>query len=180
MCAEIICHLQRRFPDLDLIEAFSIFDGKSWPEALQDFGQEQLTTLADHFTPAIVDLERLQHEWELFKNSASSTSSLPLDTMGAQQVMATIVQNDTLRSLFPNLYNLALIALLIPTSTADCERGFSALKRIKTPLRNRLGNKIAVQLMFIATEGPALLDFDFDAACNAWAAKRNRRIHVCV
>ena len=174
----VIRHLQRRFPDIDLLEAFSIFDGKSWPEMLQDFGEDHLVTLADHFTPAIVDVEQLQHEWELLKNSASSGSSLPFRTMGAQQVMATIVQKETLCTLFPNLYNLALIALLIPTSTADCERGFSALKRIKTPLRNRLSNTITVQLMFLAVEGPTLSDFDFDAACSAWASKRNRRIHV--
>ena len=62
-------------------------------------------------------------------------------------MMATIVKKENLLSVFPNICNLAAIAQLIPASTADCERGFSALNRIKTPLRNRLSNKITVQLL---------------------------------
>ena len=148
------------------------------PDTLQFHGVEHLVTLADHFTPAIVDPDLLKREWELFKNSAGASDSLPLRTMRAQEVMALLVEKEDLADLFPNLFRIALIGLLIPTSTADCERGFSALKRIKAPLRNRLSNPITVQLMFIAIEGPPLADFDIDAACSAWASKRNRRIQV--
>ena len=137
------------------------------------FGTEHLVTLADHFT---LDLDQLKGEWEIFKNSAGE--SLPLCSMRAQEVMALLVEKQDLADLFPNLFRIALIGLLIPTSTADCERGFSTLKRIKTPLRNRLSNPIAVHLMFISIEGPTLANFDFDAACSIWASKRNRRIQV--
>ena len=88
----------------------------------------------------------------MFKNSACE--SLPLRSMNAQEVMALLVEKTDLADLFPNLFRIALIGLLIPTSTADCERGFSALKRIKTPLRNRLNNPICVNLLFISIEGP--------------------------
>ena len=145
-------HLTRRFPNIELLEAFSIFDGQHWPDELQLYGVEHLVTLADHFTPTIVDLEKLKCEWEMFKNSACE--SLPLRSMNAQEVMALLVEKTDLADLFPNLFCIALIGLLIPTSTADCERGFSALKRIKTPLRNRLSNPICVNLLFISIEGP--------------------------
>ena len=98
--------------------------------------------------------------------------------MNAQEVMALLVEKTDLADLFPNLFRIALIGLLIPTSTADCERGFSALKRIKTPLRNRLSNPICVNLLFISIEGPTHEKFDFDAACSLWASKRNRRIDI--
>ena len=173
-------HLARRFPDVELLEAFSIFDGQNWPDTdtLQFYGLEHLETLANHFTPTIVDLDPLKVEWELFKNSAGASDSLPLHTMTAQEVMALLVEKEDLADIFPNLFHIALIGLLTPTSTADCERGFSALKRIKTSLRNRLSNAITVHLMFIAIEGPPLANFDVDAACSAWASKRNRRIQV--
>ena len=164
--------LARRFPNLELLEAFSVFDGQSWPDSLQSFGVENLVTLADHYTSTLVNLDELKGEWELFKNSAGP--SLPLRSMKAQQVMALLVEKEDMVHLFPNLFRIALAGLLVPSSTADCERGFSALKRIKTPLRNRLGNPITVQLMFISIEGPSLADFDFDAACSGWASKRNR------
>ena len=98
--------------------------------------------------------------------------------MRAQEVMTLLVENEDLAALVPNLCRVALIGLLIPTSTADCERGFSALKRIKTPLRNRLSDSITNQLLFIAIEGPPLAEFDTDAACSSWASKLNRRIQV--
>ena len=171
-------HLKRRFPDVELFEAFSIFDGKNWPEELQlyHYGLEHLVTLANHLT-TLVDLDELKREWELFKNAGAS-DSLPLRTLSTQEVMALLVQKEDLADLFPNLFRVALIGLLIPSSTADCERGFSALKRIKSPLRNQLSNAITVQLLFIAIEGPTVADFDFDAASSAWASQRNRRIRV--
>ena len=49
------------------IEAFSIFDGQHWPDELQLYGVEHLVTLADHFTPTIVDLEKLKCEWEMLR-----------------------------------------------------------------------------------------------------------------
>ena len=44
----------------------------------------------------------------------------------------------SLRDMYPNLAKLASIAVLIPVSTAECERSFSAMNRIKTVLRNCL------------------------------------------
>ena len=43
-------HLERQFPDVELLEAFSIFDGKNWPEELQlyHYGVEHLVTLANY------------------------------------------------------------------------------------------------------------------------------------
>ena len=84
--------------------------------------------------------------------------------------MHTIIKKESLAQVFPNIYNLPAIAQLIPTSIADCEKGLSALKKIKSPERKRLSNKVTVELLFISIEGPSLEDFDFGAS------KRNRRL----
>jgi hypothetical protein len=42
------------------------------------------------------------------------------------------------------------------------------MKLIKTPLRNRLSYKILNALMLVATEGPALEEFDFAEAARIW------------
>ena len=52
-------HLARRFPDIKLLEAFSVFGGENWPDSLQLFGVEHLITLADHFTPAIINSDEI-------------------------------------------------------------------------------------------------------------------------
>ena len=76
----------------------------------------------------------------------------------------------------PNLNKLAAIGLLLPMSTVDCERGFSALTRIKIDLRNWLSSKTLNNLMMIAVEGPSSDEFPYDQACETWAAWRNRRV----
>ena len=59
-------------------------------------------------------------------------------------------------------------------STADCERGFAVLKRIKTAPRNRFKTQTLDMLIRISSEGPELNDFDFEHAATVWASKRNR------
>ena len=81
----LICHIKRRFPDIDLLQVFSIFDVRSWPEVLyDDFGNDHLDTLADNYLPTIVDKEKLQKGWNLFRSccAAFSPDSLPYRTMG--------------------------------------------------------------------------------------------------
>lgn len=96
--------MKRCFPDIDVVEAFSILDGKSWPESPLGYGQEHLSTLCSHYTETI-DKEKIQKEWELFKNSAQA--SLPLRSMGAQEVMSTLVASVDLTALFPHPFKLA-------------------------------------------------------------------------
>ena len=80
-----------------------------------------------------------------------------------------------MKTLYPALSKLFSIALVLPVSTADCERGFSTMKRIKTVPRNRLSTATLDHLISISAEGPALDEFDFDQAVVKWGAKRNQR-----
>ena len=74
----------------------------------------------------------------------------------------------------PNLLQLASIALILPTSTAECERGFSVQNRIKTALRNRLTTSRLNVLMTIDIEGPTLIIFDFNMAYKEWNNEKRR------
>jgi len=96
----------------------------------------------------------------------------------SRELLTALVQQTSLQYIFPNLHKLAVIALEIPMSSADCERGFSALKRIKTRLWNRLSNRILNHLLMISIEGPMLEEFDFEKAADIWGAQKNRRITV--
>ena len=60
--------------------------------------------------------------------------------------------------------------------SVDCERGFSAMGRIKTKLRSRLTNHALNSLMFISIEGCDIPNFDFDAVLKKWSLIRNRRL----
>ena len=80
--------------------------------------------------------------------------------------------------MFPQLTKLSTIAALVPVSTANCERAFSTMKRIKTELRNHLKTSTLDRLMRISIEGPPSPDFNFERAADIWSGMRNRRLSV--
>ena len=49
----------------------------------------------------------------------------------------------------PNFSVIIKLLLVIPAHTAEVERNFSVLKRIKNKLRNRLGSERLAQMIFI-------------------------------
>ena len=69
------------------------------------------------------------------------------------------------------------IILVLPMSTASCERGFSALKGIKYDWRSCLSNAALESLLRIAIDGPKLSDFDATDALGKWwnSSERSRR-----
>ena len=79
---------------------------------------------------------------------------------------------------FANIKILLSIAMVLPVSTATCERSFSDMKQIKDWLRNRLLPASLSNLMTIAIEGPALPEVDFDAVLALWKAMKPRRLLV--
>ena len=86
--------------------------------------------------------------------------------------------SEKLKDIYPQLACLASLCLTIPLSTADCERAFSSMKRVKTPLRNRLKISTLDSLLRISIEGPDLEDFNFDQVLSTWTSIRNRRMSV--
>eukprot|EP00733_Pompholyxophrys_punicea_P001585 Pompholyxophrys_punicea_v1_NODE_844_length_1222_cov_6.458440.p1 type:complete len:110 gc:universal NODE_844_length_1222_cov_6.458440:781-452(-) len=70
------------------------------------------------------------------------------------------------------------IYVVLTLQSADCERGFSAMKRIKTATRNRLSNTTLEQLMYISINGPDLKNFDFQKAVATWYSRGVRRIDL--
>ena len=76
-----------------------------------------------------------------------------------------------------NLLHLAEIMLVIPISSAQCERGFSAQKRIKSDVRSSLHVSTTEDLIRISMEGPELEKFDPAPPVVKWfnCGQRSRR-----
>ena len=87
--------------------------------------------------------------------------------------------NTTYNSVFPALGNIAEMCLSMPVSNAWPERGCSALKRIKTRLRNRLSADMPQSLLILSINGPELGTIECEALITAavekWRSQRKRR-----
>ena len=138
-----------------------------------EYGISELRKLADHFTVS-AELETLQLEWMSLKQVLVQDTST-LSEMSSNEVLQTLASHQTL---YPTYTKLASIALILPISTADYERGFSTLKRIKNSLRNRLKTDTLDKLIRISSEGPDLDTFDFDHAASIWAARSKRKLSI--
>ena len=113
-----------------------------------------LRILTDHYGQhGIINTEECQVELKTFNSVVASNAELK--EMSVHQLMSHLLKSEELKLMFPNLVKLAAIGLLLPRSTVDCERGFSALTRVKTSIRNRLSARMLNHLLVIAIEGPA-------------------------
>ena len=75
--------------------------------------------------------------------------------------MQTVLSKLTPSAAFPNLANLLKciqITLTIPVTSASCERSFSAMKLIKTYLRNRAGDDRLSDLTVLFAHTNRLVD----------------------
>jgi len=137
-----------------------------------------------------IQADQLQHEWAVFKNyvwrwieqdeekqldhaSAAGRKGKPKRT-GALRFLESFLSAVDLHAALPNVHKLALVALCIPMNTAEVERGFSLMKRLKTRLRNRLSQLTLSNLMCLKTE-THWESWKPDAAVEAWQNQKPRR-----
>ena len=71
--------------------------------------------------------------------------------MNFEQFTSTLIQE--YKHVHPDFVQLALISLVIPVSSAPCERGFSVQSSVKTKLRNRLNLERLNRMMMVRRVG---------------------------
>ena len=149
--------INHRLQDLEVkLEAARILFQPTDRDQLAVFGNTYLTTLAQHFELMLRKLgcdeeqvKSMEHaEWPSFKQFASRN----------KETRTSAFDDHELHARFPTILKLTEIVLVIPMSTAICERGFSALKRIKRDWRSSLGVEMLDRLMVIVLEGPSLIN----------------------
>lgn len=173
-------NMESRLAGTEILAAFTIFDPSKLPDNLQELnghGDDHLQTLIDQFGTGengLVEGEAAQEERQRFVFLMSDTQRAKT----IQDVLRLLAGSPGMAALYPNLSRLASIALLLPLSTAEGERVFSGLKRVKTILRNRMKESTLENILRIQREGPPLEEFDFNKAIEVWGSKKKRRITV--
>ena len=77
-----------------------------------------------------------------------------------QELAQQVLSNNFMNELFPLISNLLVHALVLPVSSVECERCFSAINRVKT----------------IRIEGPEDNNFDFKEAVMRWSCAKKPRL----
>jgi hypothetical protein len=105
----------------------------------------------------------------------SETKKNPSLRVSMSDLYFALFQNDSVSSLIPAFVLLFELALVLPVTTADCERGFSVMNSLKTDLRASLKNEQLSRLMQIVINGPPVEGLDAHAAAIRWHQRKPRR-----
>ena len=175
----LITHIKERLPDTGIFSAFSVLDPSKLPSTAEEavslgYGDSHVQTLEKQYGQgdhAIV-VDDLKAEW----SDLRLYLCVHCHNLSMADVLKMLTTDTALLLAYPNFVKLAQVCLTLPISTADCERAFSTMRRIKTRLRSEMNNTTLNHCMRISIEGPKLQDFDFDSAVRTWSGLRNRRI----
>lgn len=84
----------------------------------------------------------------------------------------------TSRQLFPNFEALLRNLLLRPVSFVECERSFSALRRLKTWLRSTMTQKRLNSIALLHVHRDILRDIHLEKLINKFVSRNVWRVHV--
>ena len=132
-------NLKKRFSNTDtgVIKATTIVDHALWPskDKKDKFGDKEVTYVVKHyegsFLRAGVAVNSVEFEWTLLKNNLYSEPE-EVKNLTWPEI------NRRWKSHYGNILAVVDLLLCLPSSSTECERGFSLIKNIKTDIRNSL------------------------------------------
>ena len=138
------------------------------------YGQSKTTESGNELHP-VVDTVKTKDEWVVFRQLMSNN----FRTCTLQTMAAKLLPSAEVKETYPNMVTLITLALTMPVSTADCERGFSKHNLIKNKTRARLKTENVATLMRMSLDTPDLSvvdTFNFSKAFEIWCKEKDRYV----
>lgn len=131
--------------------------------------------LTHHFKPLLlsagVDVDLIPDQWTVLKSRL-------YQQMGPLEKITWPAVNRMLGHECPDILQLFDLILAIPSSSADCERGFSVMKLVKTDWRARLKAETLCDLLTVQLNSPDIMHFDPTNAIKIWHADQSSRAKI--
>ncbi|XP_039723611.1 PR domain-containing protein 11 isoform X4 [Pteropus medius] len=179
ICQKTQVILAQRFDSRSriFVKACQVFDLATWPrnsEELMSYGKEDVVQIFDHLE-AIPTFSRdvcregldprgsLLMEWRELKADYYTKN-------GFKDLIGHICKY---KQRFPLLNKIIQVLKVLPTSTACCEKGRSALQRVRKNHRSRLTLEQLSDLLTIAVNGPPIANFDAKRALDSWFEEKS-------
>jgi len=177
----LLFYIDSRFEDVtgSILTAMNIADFKMWPakgdpqNVWDEFGETELRDICEEFKVVLeragVDLNQAQDEWTSLKLNVKTKA-------GMGQISKTEWSSFTgRREDFQNVLTVIDFILTLPSHSADCERGFSLMKRVKNDWRNRLRSDTLTDLMTVVLHSQDIEEFDPMPAVKHWLTSGSRQ-----
>jgi len=141
------------------------------PKSATFLNQTDLNAFAELYRG---DTEDLGHEvYQLKRLLARSESSSQQFAISDMLGLATFME--PYRLAFAELYRLLCIAVVLPVTSAACERSFSSLKLIKTYLRSTMCDGRLSDIAVLSVESKRSQSIDLDSVVDEFDARHQNR-----
>ena len=141
------------------------------------FDVDDICKLASKFYPTNFtecELSHLKYELNHFK--IYSRTNNELQEVSNVPELCRVLQETKKSEIFPLFDRLIRLVLTLPVSTATTERAFSAMKIVKTRLRNKMEDDFLADSLVTYIEKDIARGFDVDSSIDAFDLKKKRRV----
>ncbi|CAI0460060.1 unnamed protein product [Linum tenue] len=158
-----------------LLQLSGALDPKS---SFRSFDEENIYRLAEEFYPR--DFEG--NEMNCLKNELGYYAdhvvhSQEYDVSSLAKLLEKLVETGMVAR-YRLICRLIRLVLTLPVSTATTERSFSAVKHVKTDLRNKMGDEFLADRLTIFFEREYVIGMDEDSIIDEFAKLKDRRVQL--
>ncbi|KAL2303425.1 hypothetical protein Nmel_008692 [Mimus melanotis] len=179
ICQKTQVILAQRFDSRSrtFVKACQVFDLAAWPRStdeLMSYGKEDMVQIFEHLE-AVPSFSR-----EVCREGMDTRGSLLMEWRelkvdyytknGFKDLLGHICKY---KQRFPLLNKIVQILKVLPTSSACCEKGRTALQRVRKNNRSRLTLEQLSDLLTIAVNGPPIANFDCKRALDSWFEEKS-------
>lgn len=159
------------------LKSFQALDYRSVPSErhqLASHGKEDLQDILNHMVAVFPEASHSQIQTEYVQLKVLMRQQQQSSEVPVSEVYARL-----LRTSPSAIKKVVMLMMVVSPSTAECERGFSCMRLIKTSTRNCANQETLQMLMTVKRTGPSLQDFDAEKAIRHWLAcgKGGRHVH---
>lgn len=158
-----------------VVAALRMFDPQNWPQdttSLETYGDDNIPLLYSHFNAVLekkgYNVSEAELEWIDLKQHVNRLQAVNQPPLPFLKLWQSVLRQDSVTGRFRNILALVQIALVIPINSAECERGFSLMGRVKCDWRNRLKPNTLTELMSINLCNTGYEDYDPEKAILMW------------
>ncbi|KAK2513989.1 zinc finger protein 862 [Columba guinea] len=179
ICQKTQVILAQRFDSRSrtFVKACQVFDLAAWPRStdeLMSYGKEDMVQIHEHLeTVPSFSREVCREGMDTRGSLLMEWRELKVDYYtknGFKDLLSHICKY---KQRFPLLNKIVQILKVLPTSSACCEKGRTALQRVRKNNRSRLTLEQLSDLLTIAVNGPPIANFDCKRALDSWFEEKS-------
>ncbi|XP_073138703.1 uncharacterized protein [Henckelia pumila] len=171
----ILMELNTRFNESS-VELFSLSTTLDPKNSFDSFKSDDICKLATKFYPKyFTDQDIVALEYELVHYKLDVVQNLKVSTL--VELCQQLTESGRSK-VYVMLTRLIHLVLTLPVSTATTERAFSAMKHVKTALRNKMEDDFLADCLTLYIERDLTKDIDVDSIIDEFYVLKSRRTQL--